>query len=104
MNVVELQRALRQLRCSGMAPRSRPACSKPKPSGSCPSISSPASFRTSCSGARTGPSSGGNTLAWGGSPTGRFCPVHNWPVFRCPPRGAPGHRCHHFCHHVSRCG
>src|SRR2546422_10527132 len=18
--------------------------------------------------------------------TGRFCPVHNWPVFRCPPR------------------
>src|SRR5437899_2201513 len=27
-----------------------------------------------------------NTLAWGGSPTGRFCPVHDWPVFRCPPR------------------
>ncbi len=24
--------------------------------------------------------------AWGGSPTGRFCPVHDWPVFRCPPR------------------
>src|SRR5439155_43150 len=29
-----------------------------------------------------------NTLAWGGSPTGRFCPVHDWPVFRCPPRAA----------------
>src|SRR2546422_2019532 len=24
--------------------------------------------------------------------TGRFCPVHNWPVFRCPPRitASPG--------------
>src|SRR2546422_11218867 len=21
--------------------------------------------------------------------TGRFCPVHNWPVFRCPPRRKP---------------
>jgi hypothetical protein len=22
----------------------------------------------------------------GRSPTGRFYPVHDWPVFRCPPR------------------
>ncbi len=27
-----------------------------------------------------------NTGAWGGPLTGRFCPVHDWPVFRCPPR------------------
>jgi steroid delta-isomerase-like uncharacterized protein len=23
----------------------------------------------------------------GRRPTGRFCPVHNWPVFSCPLRG-----------------
>jgi hypothetical protein len=28
----------------------------------------------------------GTRLTLGGSPTGRFCPVHNWPVFTCPPR------------------
>src|SRR5215510_14581901 len=26
------------------------------------------------------------THAWDGAPTGRFCPVHNWPVFKCPLR------------------
>src|SRR5215475_13440557 len=29
------------------------------------------------------------THAWDGAPTGRFYPVHNWPVFRCPLRFAP---------------
>src|SRR5262245_38506852 len=27
-----------------------------------------------------------NTRAWGDALTGRFCSVHHWPVFNCPPR------------------
>src|SRR5262249_33023747 len=31
-----------------------------------------------------------NTRAWGDALTGRFCSVHHWPVFNCPPRFPPG--------------
>jgi len=52
MNVVELQRALRQLRCSGLAAALKLVWSKRRPRNSRRSISCPGSCRTSCSAGR----------------------------------------------------
>lgn len=57
MNVVELQRALRQLRCSGLAAGLEARLLEAQAEKLPPSISSPGSSRTSWSGGRIASSS-----------------------------------------------